>query len=155
MPSGGIRMSSTNDVTIFPKAAPITTPTARSTTLPLSANSRNSLMTAIGVPPVILSPAMIRQIAVIGSGTMGRGIAYLAAVAGYETVLHDVDQDALDVAKAAIESTMRKGVEKGKLAGNIAAEASERLQITNELEPAVHGADLVIEAVPESLELKS
>ena len=50
---------------------------------------------------------MIRQIAVIGSGTMGRGIAYLAAVAGYDTIVHDADAAALDAARASVESTLR------------------------------------------------
>jgi len=45
---------------------------------------------------------MIRQIAIIGSGTMGRGIAYLGAVAGYDTILHDSDPAALDAAKASV-----------------------------------------------------
>ena len=52
---------------------------------------------------------MIRQVAIIGSGTMGRGIAYLSAVAGYETVIHDVDAGALDAAKASVESMLKKG----------------------------------------------
>src|SRR5438445_692222 len=47
---------------------------------------------------------MIRQIAVIGTGTMGRGIAYLAALAGYDTVIHDADDAALDAARAAAEA---------------------------------------------------
>ena len=97
---------------------------------------------------------MIRQIAVIGSGTMGRGIAYLAAVAGYDTVIHDVDKAALDAAKAAIESTLRKGVEKGKVTESDAAAATLRLQVAHELEPAVRAADLIIEAVPEIFDLK-
>src|SRR5258705_5692009 len=97
---------------------------------------------------------MIRQIAVIGSGTMGRGIAYLSAVAGYDTVIHDVDQDALDAAKASIESTLRKGVERGKLDGAAAEAAAGRVQLIPELESAARGADLIVEAVPESFELK-
>ena len=97
---------------------------------------------------------MIRQITVIGSGTMGRGIAYVSAVAGYDTVIHDVDNAALDAAKAAIESTLRKGVEKGKVAETAARESLERVQIANELEPAVRTADLIIEAVPEIFDLK-
>src|ERR1700682_1394171 len=97
---------------------------------------------------------MIRQIAVVGSGTMGRGIAYLAAAAGYETVIHDVEPSALDAAKASIEATLRKGVERGKLEGGGARAARERLQFTPDLEPAVRGADLIIEAVPETFELK-
>ncbi len=97
---------------------------------------------------------MIRQIAVVGSGTMGRGIAYLAALAGYDTVIHDVDNGALDAARASIESTLRKGVEKGKVTDQQARAAMERLQMIPDLEPAVRSADLVIEAVPEDMELK-
>jgi 3-hydroxybutyryl-CoA dehydrogenase len=98
---------------------------------------------------------MIRTIAVIGTGTMGRGIAYLAAAAGYDTVIHDADGGALDAARSSIESTLRKGVEKGKLTGDAAAAAIERIHLAPDLEPAVHGADLIIEAVPEILELKT
>jgi 3-hydroxybutyryl-CoA dehydrogenase len=97
---------------------------------------------------------MIRQIAVIGTGTMGRGIAYLAATAGYETVIHDADAGALESAKASIASTLQKGVERGKVTGDDAAAASGRIHLSQDLEPAVHGADLVVEAVPENLELK-
>jgi len=97
---------------------------------------------------------MIRQIAVIGTGTMGRGIAYLSAVAGYETVIHDVDASALDAARASVESTLRKGVEKGKVTQAIASEAIRRIQLATELEPAVRTADLIIEAVPEDADLK-
>lgn len=97
---------------------------------------------------------MIRQIAVIGTGTMGRGIAYLAALAGYDTVLYDVDTDALDGARAGVDSLLRKGVEKEKISEADANAAILRLQLASELEPAVRAADLIIEAVPESLELK-
>jgi 3-hydroxybutyryl-CoA dehydrogenase len=97
---------------------------------------------------------MIRQIAVIGTGTMGRGIAYLSAIAGYDTVIHDVELGALDAAKASIESTLRKGVEKGKVAERAASEAIARIHLASELEPAVSGADLIVEAVPEIFDLK-
>lgn len=97
---------------------------------------------------------MIRQIAVIGTGTMGRGIAYLAAVAGYETVIHDADAAALDTAKASIESILQKGIERGKLTSDDAAAAAARLHLAADLEPAVHAADLIIEATPEDLDLK-
>ena len=97
---------------------------------------------------------MIRQISVLGTGTMGRGIGYLSAVAGYETVLFDTDAAALDAARASIASTLRKGVEKGKIAEADAAQSLTRIQLGADLEPAVSGADLIIEAVPESLELK-
>jgi len=97
---------------------------------------------------------MIRQIAIIGTGTMGRGIAYLAAVAGYETVIHDADGGALDAAKDSIESTLQKGIERGKITGDAAAEARARIHLSPDLEPAVHAADLIIEAVPEDPDLK-
>ncbi|HEX2835561.1 MAG TPA: 3-hydroxyacyl-CoA dehydrogenase family protein [Thermoanaerobaculia bacterium] len=97
---------------------------------------------------------MIRQVAVLGTGTMGRGIAYLSAVAGYDTVMFDVETSALDAAKSSIESILRKGVEKQKLEEPAAHDALGRIQLANELEPAVSGADLIIEAVPEILELK-
>ena len=97
----------------------------------------------------------IRQITVLGTGTMGRGIAYLSAVAGFDTVLFDVDEGALEASRSAIESILRKGVEKGKLADDAAKDALARVQLVPELEPAVSGADLLIEAVPESYELKT
>jgi len=97
---------------------------------------------------------VIRQIAVIGTGTMGRGIAYLSAIAGYDTVIHDVDTAALDAARASIESTLRKAVEKGKVNENAARDAMQRIHLANELEPAVRQADLIIEAVPEDIDLK-
>ena len=97
----------------------------------------------------------IRQIAVIGTGTMGRGIAYLSVVAGYDTTIYDVDAPALDAARASIESTLRKGVEKGKLSSEAASQAMTRVHLASELEPAVLAADLIIEAVPEKFELKA
>ena len=97
---------------------------------------------------------MIRQIAVIGTGTMGRGIAYLSALAGYDTVIHDSDPSALDAAKGAVESLLRKGVEKQKVSDSDAGAAMRRVHVATDLEPAVHAADLIIEAVPEEVQLK-
>jgi 3-hydroxybutyryl-CoA dehydrogenase len=98
---------------------------------------------------------MIRQISILGTGTMGRGIAYLSAMAGYDTVIFDADAGALDAARGALESLLRKGVEKGKVTEAQASEAMARVQVIPDLEPAVRGADLIIEAVPESYELKT
>jgi 3-hydroxybutyryl-CoA dehydrogenase len=97
---------------------------------------------------------MIRQITVIGSGTMGRGIAYLAAISGFDTIVHDVDGASLDAARASIESLLRKGVEKGKVDPALADDARGRVEYGSDLEASLRGADLVIEAVPEVLELK-
>ena len=96
----------------------------------------------------------IRNVAVLGSGTMGRGIAYLASVAGYDTLLFDVDAGVLDAARGAIESLLLKGIEKGKLTAADGDAARARLQYAPDLEAAVQTADLIIEAVPESFELK-
>ena len=74
----------------------------------------------------------IKQIAVIGTGTMGRGIAYLSALAGYDTTIHDVDPAALDAAKASIESTLRKGVEKAKISSEAASQAAGQLHLASE-----------------------
>jgi 3-hydroxybutyryl-CoA dehydrogenase len=98
---------------------------------------------------------MIRSVAVIGTGTMGRGIAYLAAVAGYDTMIHDADPGALDAARASVESTLRRSVEKGKLSDEAARAAIARIETAADLEPAVREADLIIEAVPEDLDLKT
>jgi 3-hydroxybutyryl-CoA dehydrogenase len=97
---------------------------------------------------------MIGQTTILGTGTMGRGIAYLSAVAGFETVLFDVDPGALEAASSAIESMLRKAVEKGRVTESDAAAAQARVHLVPDLEPAASGADLIIEAVPESLELK-
>lgn len=97
---------------------------------------------------------MIRQVTILGTGTMGRGIAYLAAVAGYDTVLYDAEPAALNDAKSAIGVTLAKSVEKKKLTETDAMHAAERLQLVPELEPAVNGTDLIIEAVPEDPGLK-
>jgi 3-hydroxybutyryl-CoA dehydrogenase len=97
---------------------------------------------------------MIRQITVIGSGTMGRGIAYLAAVSGFDTIVHDVDPASLESAQSAIESLLDKGVERGRVEPAAAAAALARLEYGADLESSLRGADLVSEAVPEVLELK-
>jgi 3-hydroxybutyryl-CoA dehydrogenase len=98
---------------------------------------------------------MIRQIAIVGTGTMGRGIAYLSATSGFDTVVFDTDRAALDGAKGWIESTLRKGVEKSKLTVEAAGAALERVHLVPDMEPAVRAADLIIEAVPENFQLKS
>jgi 3-hydroxybutyryl-CoA dehydrogenase len=96
----------------------------------------------------------IRQITIAGCGTMGRGIAYLSAVAGYDTVLFDIDEKLLQAARENVATTLRKGVEKGKIEQAAADSALARISIMTDLEPAAHAADLVIEAIPESFDLK-
>ncbi len=101
-----------------------------------------------------MSAAPVGRVAVIGSGTMGHGIAYVAAVAGHETVLHDTFPGALDAARSRIALLFAKAIEKGKLDSAGEAEALTRLSYDDRLESAVFGAGIVIEAVPENLALK-
>ncbi len=96
----------------------------------------------------------IGKVAVIGAGTMGHGIAQVCALAGHETVLQDVDPGQLDRALARIGATLDKGVRLGKVAVASRDAAWRRLTGTAGLTEAVEGADLVIEAVPEVMELK-
>jgi 3-hydroxybutyryl-CoA dehydrogenase len=102
----------------------------------------------------IAAAMKIDTIAVLGSGTMGRGIAYAAAVAGYRTMLHDVAADALDRAFAHIRKDLDEGVSRGKLQPEAAKDALRRLEPVQELGAAAAEADFVIEAVPEDIELK-
>jgi 3-hydroxybutyryl-CoA dehydrogenase len=96
----------------------------------------------------------VDTIAVIGAGTMGRGIAQVAAQAGYAVRLTDADRAALDAALARIRSGLDRAVERGKL--DAAARDAALARIAAEPDPAAAcaGADLVVEAVPERLDLK-
>jgi len=96
----------------------------------------------------------IRKVAVVGAGDMGHGIAELFAVNGYEVSLMDKFPTMLDKAKTRIGSSLDKLVEKGRLSRDDAASALSRLSYYEDLGEAVSNADLVVEAVPESLELK-
>lgn len=93
------------------------------------------------------------RIGVIGAGTMGHGIAQVAAMAGCEVVLTDADPAQLAKAVAAVRATLDKGVEKGKVTVEVRDGALARLA-TGDLRAAATGADVVIEAVPERLDLK-
>jgi 3-hydroxybutyryl-CoA dehydrogenase len=96
----------------------------------------------------------MKTIAVLGAGTMGHGIAHAAMAAGYDTVLYDVNQAAVDKGKAAIDAVIRKSVELGKLAQGDADATSSRLRVTTSVADAVKNADVVIEAAPEKIDLK-
>ena len=96
----------------------------------------------------------IKTIAVIGAGTMGRGIAHAAALGGYRTVLEDILPNALRRAESEIRSNLDKAVELGKVAAKDADAAFARLEYAGSVDEAARQADLVIEAVPEELESK-
>jgi 3-hydroxybutyryl-CoA dehydrogenase len=95
----------------------------------------------------------IRTVAVLGAGTMGHGIAQVAAAADYQVHLYDINAELVSRAQRAIESNLAKGVERGKVT------ASERERVFSNLRAGVAleetaDAELFIEAVPERLELK-
>ena len=94
----------------------------------------------------------IERIAVLGAGIMGRGIAYAATVSGFETRLYDALPGALEKGRSEIAGLMDKGVAAGKL--EAAARDHARIRVEADLARAVDGADLVIEAAPENIQLK-
>ena len=89
----------------------------------------------------------------LGAGTMGSGIAHVAALAGYAVVMRDINADALSRGQTSIERNLNKGVEKGKVTQEQRAAALQRIRGTTDLSE-VCGSDVIIEAAPETLELK-
>jgi len=98
--------------------------------------------------------AQVRTIAVIGAGTMGRGIAHAAALGGYRTILEDLLPGALRKAENEIRANLDKAVELGKVAAPDADAAFRRVEYAGSVDEAAREADLVIEAVPEEMESK-
>ena len=92
-------------------------------------------------------------VAVIGSGTMGRGIAQAAALAGYQVTLCDIARDLLTAALEQISVSIDDGVRRGKTSEAVAADAKAAFTLTTSLAEAAQ-AGLVIEAAPETLDLK-
>jgi 3-hydroxybutyryl-CoA dehydrogenase len=95
----------------------------------------------------------IREVAVLGAGTMGHGIAQVAAMSGYRVTLRDVSTEILDRALRSIDSNLSKGVERGKVTAEERERALSNMRATTDL-AETGGADLFIEAVPERMELK-
>ena len=98
--------------------------------------------------------AEVLTIAVIGAGTMGRGIAHAAALAGYRTILEDLLPSALRRAESEIRANLDKAVQIGKVSASDAQAAFSRLEYASTVEEAARAAELVIEAVPEEMESK-
>jgi 3-hydroxybutyryl-CoA dehydrogenase len=96
---------------------------------------------------------MSQKVMVVGSGLMGSGIAQVAATGGWDVILHDVTDDALERGKAAIVKSTAKFAEKGKLAEADRDAALARIATTTDLTAAAE-ADLVVEAVFEKIEIK-
>ncbi len=96
----------------------------------------------------------IETIAVIGAGIMGRGIAHVAALGGYRTILEDILPASLRRAEGEIRGNLGKAIEMGKVSKADADAALDRLEYASNVEDAAREADLVIEAVPEEMESK-
>ena len=97
---------------------------------------------------------VIRTVAVVGAGTMGAGIAQVCAQAGWNTRLFDAFPDGLEAGMNRIDAFWDKGISRGKTTAEQKDTWSRNLTPFSELADAVNGVDLVIEAVPEILELK-
>jgi 3-hydroxybutyryl-CoA dehydrogenase len=96
----------------------------------------------------------IQTVAVIGAGTMGHGIAYVASASGYTVRLHDADATTVARAVERIGSAYEKAIQRGKSSSAERDAGLARLSTPHTLHDAVNGADLVVEAVPERLEIK-
>jgi enoyl-CoA hydratase/3-hydroxyacyl-CoA dehydrogenase len=96
----------------------------------------------------------INKITVLGSGIMGHGIAQISAMAGFEVTLRDVDTKFLDSAMSKIKWSLDKLVEKQKITQAESETIYSRIHPVVDLKQALSGADLLIEAVPEDMELK-
>jgi 3-hydroxybutyryl-CoA dehydrogenase len=97
---------------------------------------------------------MIRTVAVLGTGTMGQGIAQLCATTGHETRLFDAAPQRAELAIQAIDAQMGKLVQKGKLTAEKKDAALKALLARSDARSACEGADIVIEAAPEKMDLK-
>jgi 3-hydroxybutyryl-CoA dehydrogenase len=95
----------------------------------------------------------IETIAVIGAGTMGHGIAQVAATAGFKVLLNDVDRESLARGVSAIERNLAKGIQLAKLTEHDRDRALQHIHGTTNLDECAK-ADLMIEAAPEKLDLK-
>ncbi|MDP9148162.1 MAG: 3-hydroxyacyl-CoA dehydrogenase family protein, partial [Acidobacteriota bacterium] len=96
----------------------------------------------------------VKKIAVIGAGTMGRGIAYASALGGFGTVLEDVSQHVLVEGVQWITKSFDEGVAKGKVDSAVRDNALRLLTTANSVHDTIRDADLIIEAVPEEMEMK-
>ena len=97
---------------------------------------------------------MINHIVVVGSGVMGRGIAYVGALAGYSVTMVDINEVALKNAKQDIAVILEKGISYGKITTEDAESVHQNLNYEHDLAKAAGSADLIIEAVPENASIK-
>lgn len=96
----------------------------------------------------------VKTIGVIGAGSMGRGIAYAAAYGGYRTILEDVSPEMLEQGLAYIREALAEGVARGKVTAEQQKVALANLTTSRSVEDVCRETDLLIEAVPEEMEVK-
>jgi len=96
----------------------------------------------------------VKTIAVIGAGTMGRGIAYAASFGGYKTILADVSRSVVDKGVEWIRQSFEEGVARGKVDAAVRDRALQQISTATNVEEAIRDAEFIIEAVPEELGMK-
>jgi 3-hydroxybutyryl-CoA dehydrogenase len=96
----------------------------------------------------------VKKILVLGSGAMGSQIGMVCSLAGYEVIIHDIDEGMLEKAREQLGKRMSRNVEKGRMEQEEVDAAFDRMSFTTELENAASEADLVIEAAVEKLDIK-
>jgi 3-hydroxybutyryl-CoA dehydrogenase len=96
----------------------------------------------------------VKKILVVGSGAMGSQIGMVCSLAGYEVIIHDIDEGMLEKARAQLGKRMSRNVEKGRMEQEEVDAAFDRMSFTTDLENAASEADFVIEAAVEKLDIK-
>ncbi len=102
----------------------------------------------------VMSETKNQQVTVLGAGTMGHGIAQVCAQAGYRVVMRDLNDDAIAKGMAGVGGSLDRIVQKGKMDAATRAAVLSSIRTTTDLVDAVKDADVVIEAIPERMELK-
>lgn len=96
----------------------------------------------------------MKTVAIIGSGLMGRGIAYVAAVNGFQVYLQDIQLEALEQSREYIRTELEKAVERNLIRPDEFTQVIKMIIFTTNLEEAAGNADMVIEAVIENVDIK-
>ena len=100
-----------------------------------------------------MSPGGADRVGVVGAGTMGAGIAQIAALGGHRTVIYELDSRALERGLEQLRAALRRGAERGRWSEQDAIDALGRIE-TDTIIEVLRDCDLVIEAAPEDLDLK-
>ena len=101
-----------------------------------------------------MQPDKVNKIAILGAGVMGHGIAQVAAAAGYTVAVRDIKQEFLDNGLAGINKSLDRLVKRERLTSEGKEEILSKVTFTLDLKEAVGDAQLVIEAIPEKMEIK-